>query len=497
MPIRIPKKHQEVATVEKDGHFWKYKAERNDTLLNGYIPPFTMGWMANTDLSPCTNAASVVHYIAKLASKAEKKSQNYTELFKKATQGLNRASTTPLMSSANRLLNALVGERDWTAQEVMHHLLGQRVVERSRAVESLCMRPLGQLSMSVEAQDGGLIPKGKGWMQKYMDRQGYVDPTSKTTLVAGIDAVTLWDFVRLWRISKNTAQKRPRAKPHVVSLYPRYSWKPTHNTYEDFCRAKMMLHHPWVTKEDVAAMRTSPADDLHDGEEDAAAASEYDDESDRDGGEQPDFATLAARHCRHDGADMEEIETKLGKRKIDRAYDWHQSDHRYDEYGDQSTFYTVAKTLEPPHEYTLHDPDTLQGAQRICFDVIMRQYERQHDFGELPYPLLLHIDGVAGTGKSYLIDTISAHLYEAAHRQNYDECSGCPDPEWYLNCFDWQYSTEPWAFYDYWGWVSQEQVRIVDFKLFPLLLALETALAESTKSRDLCSEKSQKSSRCS
>ncbi|MCJ1357410.1 MAG: hypothetical protein MMC33_007406 [Icmadophila ericetorum] len=73
-----------------------------------------------------------------------------------------------------------------------------------------------------------------------------------------------------------------------------------------------------------------PRDDLDplDGEdEDAAAASEYDDESDGDGGEQPDFATLAARHGHHDGAYTEEIEANLGKRDVDRAYDWHQSDH--------------------------------------------------------------------------------------------------------------------------------------------------------------------------
>ena len=70
-----------------------YQAKRNDTLLNAYNPVFTMGWMANTDMSPCTNATSVIHYIAKYASKAETKSATYMELFKNATQGLTAAST--------------------------------------------------------------------------------------------------------------------------------------------------------------------------------------------------------------------------------------------------------------------------------------------------------------------------------------------------------------------------------------------------------------------
>jgi len=217
----------------------------------------------------------------------------------------------------------------------------------------------------------------------------------------------------------------------------------------------MMLHHPWLTKEDLVAMKASPAEGLEptyahayqrcqlngchhprdpldpldgeenpNGEDDIDAMTEYEEDghADEDLGAQQDFTVLAGRTGLHDASNVGEVETTLGKRDIDLTYDWHGSDHRYDEYGDQSNFYALAKTIEPNVDRILHDPDTLQGSQRTCFDLIMRQYELEvRGEGEPPRQLLLHIDSVAGTGKSYLIDTISAHLYQAARRGNRDD----------------------------------------------------------------------------
>jgi hypothetical protein len=231
----------------------------------------------------------------------------------------------------------------------------------------------------------------------------------------GLRDVTLWAFVRLWSVSGETVRRRPRAAPRMVNLYPRYFYRPTHATYEDFCRAKMMLHHPWLTREDVAAMRASPTEGLEptyayayqrcqlnscyhardpldplDGEEnedDIDAMTEYEEDghADEDLGMQQGFTVLAGRTGLHDASNVGEVETTLGKRDIDLTYDWHGSDYQYNEYGHQSNFYTQAKTIEPNVDRILHDPDTLQGSQRTCFDLIMRQYELEvRGEGELP-----------------------------------------------------------------------------------------------------------------
>jgi hypothetical protein len=120
----------------------------------------------------------------------------------------------------------------------------------------------------------------------------------------------------------------------------------------------MMLHHPWLTKEDLAAMKASPAEGLEptyahayrrcqlngchhprdpldplDGEEDPNGEDdleeyEEDEHADEDLGAQQDFTVLAGRTGLHDAGNIGEVETTLGKRDIDLTYDWHGSDHR-------------------------------------------------------------------------------------------------------------------------------------------------------------------------
>jgi ATP-dependent DNA helicase PIF1 len=51
--FHYPRPHRNTPAVSKElnPRHWMYLAERNDTLLNAYHPVFTMGWMANTDMS--------------------------------------------------------------------------------------------------------------------------------------------------------------------------------------------------------------------------------------------------------------------------------------------------------------------------------------------------------------------------------------------------------------------------------------------------------------
>ena len=59
-------------------------------MINAHIPVFTLGWNANTDMSPCTSICGVISYAAKYVSKAEIKSVEYKELFPNAIKGQER-----------------------------------------------------------------------------------------------------------------------------------------------------------------------------------------------------------------------------------------------------------------------------------------------------------------------------------------------------------------------------------------------------------------------
>jgi hypothetical protein len=61
---------------------------------------------------------------------------------------------------------------------------------------------------------------------------------------AALPDLSLFDCLRHW--DWMTWRVRPRASPRVINYYPRYLNDPDLQTYSDYCRVKLMLHHPFV-----------------------------------------------------------------------------------------------------------------------------------------------------------------------------------------------------------------------------------------------------------
>ena len=143
----------------------------------------------------------------------------------------------------------------------------------------------------------------------------------------------------------------------------------------------------------------NPLDSLND----ESDKDESEDESDEED-EEPDpdiqnpWIALAARNALKTPNHLLEDNINLGTRAQDRAYDWEKFSNIYNEYGEQQDFYDTAKLLEAHSFQILHNPDTLQTAQRVCFDLVMANYELELVNGH-SNQLLLHVDGAAGTGK--------------------------------------------------------------------------------------------------
>jgi hypothetical protein len=99
---------------------------------------------------------------------------------------------------------------------------------------------------------------------------------------------------------------------------------------------------------------------------------------------------------------------ELGSRDLDRVYDW--TSH-------------VGRNMTTPEDwdqfkllnYTEQavtvdsDPGPLNTEQRKLYDVITAQYV-QELAGNGPRPLLLHVDGVAGSGKTFTLLKVCARL---------------------------------------------------------------------------------------
>lgn len=207
---------------------------RNDTRLNQYNPLLLFAWKANLDVSVCLDYIAVKTYVAKFASKAEHKSKSYKQLVADVAPHIS-SSGNPLLSLVVRVMNKLLAERDWSRQEVMHHLLGLHLVDASRTVVPVDCRPEAEQGQRFQAPpgDGADVVEARNLVHKYMTPPRHQD----------LDALSFFRWATLHNHRDHSV--RPRAKPAVLSYFPKY----TRGT-EDFARVKMMLHHPF--RDDVA-----------------------------------------------------------------------------------------------------------------------------------------------------------------------------------------------------------------------------------------------------
>ncbi|PKK68501.1 hypothetical protein RhiirC2_782199 [Rhizophagus irregularis] len=102
---------------------------RNDPYINPHNRLQLQGWRANVDLKPVLSIHAALQYISKYASKAEPRSLSFSEIFDQILR--------------NKLLFNSVSERDITAQETCHLLLGIPLYYSSRPFVSLNLNEIG------------------------------------------------------------------------------------------------------------------------------------------------------------------------------------------------------------------------------------------------------------------------------------------------------------------------------------------------------------------
>ena len=196
-----------------------------------------------------------------------------------------------------------------------------------------------------------------------------------------------------------------------------------------------MLHHPFVDWDDLLMVdgqvyrsyidafqachhsHTHPEDFYTDPEAESRGS---DDESDEDPEEQADdehpladFEAFARRRPQEDFTCVDLLDS-LGTREMDRNYDWSLHVGRYDispEIWDQ------IKAENPIAQVVTMDssPLPLNLEQRKLYDTVVDQYSQELALdAPLPCQLLLNVDGVAGSGKTFTLLKTCARIQELA-----------------------------------------------------------------------------------
>jgi hypothetical protein len=153
--------------------------KRNDELLNQHNILQLLGWQANVDFTPITSIQAVTTYIAKYCSKTEKKSENYNMIFNSILTSLESDDSATV--AFQKLLSKLIVERDWSAQECMHLLLGCELHRSSRYFKSLNVSPqrLNEFEdLNPLMQDDALAPTKLNWIDRYEQRSQELESVS-------------------------------------------------------------------------------------------------------------------------------------------------------------------------------------------------------------------------------------------------------------------------------------------------------------------------------
>ena len=115
---------------EETGFRKRFSAKRNDPWMNQHSTPVLLAWRANVDLQPVLDKKAAIQYISKYASKPEVLSQSYREALSDFCS--RTPHDVPAEKAVARLFAKMAADRDISAQEAVHLLLGDKLVGCSR-----------------------------------------------------------------------------------------------------------------------------------------------------------------------------------------------------------------------------------------------------------------------------------------------------------------------------------------------------------------------------
>lgn len=399
----------------KDGtlhHRVKVVTKRNDTRLNNHQRLQLQGWRANCDIQVIIDYHSCIEYIAKYASKSEKMSSVVREAF---TSVLHETSNDNDSARViKKLMMRAIGQRDMSVQEVMHQLLSTKLVSSSFQIVTASLDG----SRKIQLQNDVLYTE-MSLLDLYARRNMYESD------FPGISSLNFLEFAS--NFFKGKAGINKRNSPVVVKTYPTYSSNPKGPYYGLFCKYQLLKFKPWHNtfatawdnqegSEQVyveawhSFLTTTRAQNLvpnwlHQLDLISQYFNEIDKEEHADEnetGEREEWMYLANLYLENKSPSNEASPFPKGFWERDA------SKYSMQEIGEMPHWINDQKSsfnLERRQKKQIVDIDTLNHAQHIAYDIVKDHFLHGND-----KPLLMIITGLAGSGKSYVIDAIKCLL---------------------------------------------------------------------------------------
>lgn len=385
-PIQL----EEQSSLRQEQGSWKFIPKRNDEFIQRYNKFVSQIWRGNTDFTPVTSKDAVLNYIAKYASKGEFPSEAYSDVLRRVCE--RRSADTSAATLVRQLLVSSVAERNFSAQEVMHLIMGWPLYHASRSFIVLSVR-------NEWRQAGGAA----NMVDKYKSR-----PSTLRDL-------TLFDFAKDYRITGQNVV--PRQKSCVVRVLPIVKYVEEAESNEEYFSIQCMLHIPWRDQPDSMKpddmtwehfyLTHNPAD-----HEPAEYAGQFPHDPEKIEFEsEPDDPAVVVRD---DNMALSRLypnlpaqNDPLGHRAIDEAQSWTDFDTTRITEDEINNYLRTYKSAPLPEQAagTVIADHLLSREQHEVIDICRSQY-----LGTNANLKRIIVQGKAGTGKSVVIQAICDKL---------------------------------------------------------------------------------------
>jgi hypothetical protein len=214
---------------------WKsYDSSRNDSLLSIYNVIVFMNWLANIDFISCIDQHVVLEYIAKYYSKAKTKSLKLINVLREILSQISFFSKNLMLFLVIKMMNRLITKRDWFAQKICHHLLKRDLKQSSRIIQVINLFFIETQKRQFFLLEFENIKSDDIYLKKYCAR------LKKDVYL------TLYEINKQYDWKNKVFRHKIRESKKILTLFSMYSCDFEHKFYEDYCKAKMMLHHSFV-----------------------------------------------------------------------------------------------------------------------------------------------------------------------------------------------------------------------------------------------------------
>ena len=228
----------------------KIVTKRNDSRLNNHQQLQLQGWRANCDIQVVIDHFACVEYLTKCAAKGEPRSPVLKQAFNSIVKNVDNSSDP--RRAIKKVVMKSLGERDYAAQETMHHLLSLKLHSSSFKVIPISLNGSRRVR-DIESLEEGESCTDYSLLDVYAKRHDYDNSQD-------VQSINFVQFASTYNVLNNQLTKLPDNV--IPRIFPTYSSNPKGQNFGLYCKYQLLRYKPWRTTQNNAWGDQAPTDEV-------------------------------------------------------------------------------------------------------------------------------------------------------------------------------------------------------------------------------------------